>query len=549
MAALRKWTGIILFTFAATHLTNHSLGLVSVDLMETVRDWRVAITRSLPGTMILAAALLVHVVLGIEKFSRRRTWRMTRHEAVQLAFGLLIPLLLIQHMLGMRAVHELFGVNDNYTHALFVMWPDYVRNQLILISLVWVHGVIGIHHLVRLKSWYPHVRYIAFGLAVLVPVLAFAGFAVAAREVRLIQEWQSPLNESQFAQLRAIVNISWWSYVAVLATVVALHVLLSVARRLKPAIRIRYPGNVDVPAMPGLSLLEISRLNNIPHASVCGGRARCSTCRVRVLEGLENQPPADQLEQKVLNRVGATSNVRLACQLKPASDLSVVPLLPAHRVNDATVSQLDKYFWGVEHEVTLLFADIRGFTQLSEQHLPFDVVFLLNQYLAGMSQVITDAGGYIDKFMGDGIMAIFGMDRPAEQGARDAITAARAMSGVLDALNQSLRDQVKDPLRIGIGIHTGVAILGRIGVASGTGAGERITALGDTVNTASRLESASKDMAAELIISAKSLDLAGYETRNLDLDTITIRGRQGQLSVLALRRALQLDPPGTVPAH
>ncbi len=547
MAALRKWTGIILFAFAATHLMNHALGLVSLEAMESARDWRIAVTRSLPGTLIIAAALVVHITLGIEKFTRRRAWRMTRHELVQLTFGLLIPLLLLQHMIGMRAAHELFGVNDNYTHALFVMWPDFAVRQLVLITLVWVHGVIGIHHLLHLQDWYLRVRGIAFGLAVLVPVLAFAGFAVAAREVRLATEWHSPLTNAQYDQLVSIINASWWGYVAVLGAVVALHVLIAAGRRFKPAIRVTYPGDVEVPAVPGLSLLEVSRLNNIPHASVCGGRARCSTCRVRVLKGLEDQPPPDQLEQAVLDRVGATSNVRLACQLRPAANLRVVPLLPASRVSDATVSRLDKYFWGVEHEVTLLFADIRGFTKLSEQHLPYDVVFLLNQYLASMSQAITDAGGYIDKFMGDGLMAIFGMDRPAAHGARDAIAAARAMSGVLDALNQSLRDQIGEPFRIGIGIHTGIAILGRIGVASGTGAGERITALGDTVNAASRLENASKELSAELVISAHSLQLAGYDIEALDLDDIAIRGRQAQLPVLALKRALHLDLPGDGP--
>ena len=103
---------------------------------------------------------------------------------------------------------------------------------------------------------------------------------------------------------------------------------------------------------------------------------------------MDEQPQPDELEQKVLQRVGATANVRLACQLRPTADLSVMPLLPAHRMNDGSVGRLDKYFWGVEQEITLMFADIRGFTQLSEQHLPYDVVFILNQYLANMSQLL-----------------------------------------------------------------------------------------------------------------------------------------------------------------
>ena len=133
------------------------------------------------------------------------------------------------------------------------------------------------------------------------------------------------------------------------------------------------------------------------------------------------------------------------------------------------------------------------------------------------------------------------MDRPTEKGAKDAISAARAMSGVLDALNQSLHSQIDEPFRIGIGIHTGDAILGRIGVASGTGAGERITALGDTVNTASRLEGACKDMKVELIVSGNTLKAAGYEIADGDLQSIAIRGKKSKISVLARKRALLLN--------
>ena len=209
---MRSVTGVILFVFAATHLLNHSLGLVSVDAMEAARDWRVAVTRSLIGSVILAGALLIHIAMGIAKFAARRTWRMSIHEAVQLSFGVAIPLLLFKHIIGMRVAHELFGVNDNYIHALFTMWPTYAVTQLGLITLVWLHGCIGIHHLLHMKQWYRWALPVIGGLALLVPVLAFAGFAVAAREVRLIQEWKLPVTQAQLSELIAIVNWSWWGY-------------------------------------------------------------------------------------------------------------------------------------------------------------------------------------------------------------------------------------------------------------------------------------------------------------------------------------------------
>ncbi|MCB0530531.1 MAG: adenylate/guanylate cyclase domain-containing protein, partial [Saprospiraceae bacterium] len=169
--------------------------------------------------------------------------------------------------------------------------------------------------------------------------------------------------------------------------------------------------------------------------------------------------------------------------------MTVIPLLPASRVTPGEVTQLDKYLWGVERTVTLMFTDIRGFTRLTEHSLAYDIVFLLNMYLGRMSEAVTDAGGYVDKFMGDGLMAIFGMEGSAETGARQAVEAARAMGGILEGLNQSLSGQLNEPLKIGIGLHTGPAVLGRIGAARNHDAGNRISALGDTVNTASRVES------------------------------------------------------------
>jgi adenylate cyclase len=338
-----------------------------------------------------------------------------------------------------------------------------------------------------------------------------------------------------------MMDVAFWGYLALIAAFVVFHLVRFTTNRFRPKVRVTYPGGLVASMSPGATVLEVSRLHGVPHASVCGGRARCSTCRIRVLEGLDKQPGASDIEQLVLERVGATQNVRLACQLRPTADISIVPLLPAHRTDAGDVHKLDKYFWGVEQTVTLMFTDIRGFTALTETQLPYDVVFLLNQYLGRMSDTIIDAGGYVDKFMGDGIMAIFGMDKPAGEGARDALLAARAMSGVLGALNQSLRSHISEPVRIGIGIHTGDAILGRIGVSSGSGAGERITALGDTVNTASRLEAACKDLGVQLVVSIETLEAAGSPRPKELTQQISVRGKSEPLAIVALPTAMELE--------
>ena len=547
---LRKFrivSGAILFAFAATHLLNHALGLVSLDVMEAARSARVFVTRSIPGTFVLASALMVHLVLGLATFVNRRSWRMKWVEGVQLLFGLLIPILMFRHMIGTRLAHELYGVDDRYTYALFVLWPGEAWRQILLITLVWVHGVIGMHMWLRMKSWYMRFPAVLLGFAILTPVLGFAGFATAGRMIRTTHEFEVPFTTAQFLLLKSWMDYALWGYGLLLGVFLLLRLGRTVMDHLAPKVKVDYVDGPDIAIAPGMTVLEISRANGIPHASVCGGRARCSTCRVRIMRGQEAQEAAGEAEQRVLDRVGATPNVRLACQLRPCADLSIVPLLPAQKITAGDVAQLDKYFWGVEQTVTLLFADIRGFTRMSENQLPYDVVFLLNQYLARMSECIEDAGGYVDKFMGDGIMAIFGMDRPTGQGAEDALTAARAMGGVLDALNQSMRDELSEPLNIGIGIHTGVVILGRIGVSSASGAGERITALGDTVNTASRLESACKELKVQLVVSSETLKAAGMDTPAEHSHDITVRGKSKPLKVLALRRAVMLQQ--TAPAE
>lgn len=537
---IRAGAGLILFAFAATHLINHSLGLVSIDWMQRGQDFRLFFTRSIPGTIILCSAALIHFALGIWKFLRRRSVRIGWRDFVQLAFGLLIPVLLLRHVLGTRGVEEFFGIEDDYLYALTVMWPGEALNQAMLITLVWVHGCIGIHHLYSTKSWYRDTLWLWYGLALLIPTLGYAGFVTAGRTLALSGQRAAGLSPEQYQVISYDFMLADYGYKLILTAAILLWIALILAERFRHKVTVSYVNGPTVTAPQGATLLEISRNNRVPHAAVCGGRARCSTCRVRVVEGLERQPSPHDTETKVLKRVGAPPNVRLACQLRPEADLRVATLLPAEG-NLAHGHGTDKYQWGVEQEVTLLFSDLRGFTRLSEGRLSFDIVFLLNQFLTQMGEAIEDSGGYIDKFMGDGIMAIFGMDKPREEGARNALMAARAMGGVLDALNMSLREELPHLLQVGIGIHTGTAILGRIGSADHVEAAQRITALGETVNIASRLESATKDLGVQVIISKTALEAAGIATDDkLQSRTIEIRGISQPFDIYTARLATDI---------
>ena len=213
----------------------------------------------------------------------------------------------------------------------------------------------------------------------------------------------------------------------------------------------------------------------------------------------------------------------------------MTPLLPATaQARDGY--RRPSYLQGSEREIAILFADLRAFTKLSEQKLPYDVVFLLNRYFAEMGHAVEEAGGRIDKFIGDGVMALFGIDRGVDAGCREALTAARAMSERLAHLNQTLSHDLPDPLRIGIGIHTGIAIVGEMGY----GRAISLTAVGDSVNTASRLEGLTKTYGAELMVSEAVLARAGIDLSHVERRELEIRGRVELLAVRTFKSAREL---------
>ena len=532
---LRLYSGLVLFAYALTHFLNHALGLISIDVMEDVQAWRRAAWRSLPGTVLLYGSFAVHVVFALVKLLGRRTFRMEGWEGVQLALGLLIPYQLVQHVMATRMMHQVFGIDDTYVHELAILWPSEVVGQTVLLLLVWVHSVVGLHYWLRIERWYQRLFLPLFALAVLIPVLATVGWIVAAQQVALFFETEGFTQEQFVFLVEAIGNAI--TTLTILGAVLAVAVFAPrIFDRLRGRITVRYPGDRKFKVAPGPTLLEISRILGVPHAAVCGGRARCSTCRVAIIEGGGDLAPPDTSEQAVLQRVRADEGTRLACQIRPQSDITIQPLVPAREAALAPDRVRDAYHWGIERPVALMFADMRNFTGLAEQKLPFDVVFVLNRYLGQMAEAIERHDGYVDKFIGDGIMAIFGISEGAKTGSRNALNAALAMAEALDALNTELSVSLEAPMRIGVGIHTGPAILGRIGVAAGdreTGM-QGITALGDTVNAASRLESATKQFAAFLVVSDSTLRSAGVTLDGVPSQEISVKGKNDTIAVRVL---------------
>ena len=286
----------------------------------------------------------------------------------------------------------------------------------------------------------------------------------------------------------------------------------------------------------GFTVLDASRTGGIPHASVCGGRGRCSTCRVHVVRGLESLPPASDDERRVLARVRAAPDVRLACQSRPVHDVEVVPLLaPSIEVGEAGTADVRQ---GHESEIAVLFADLRGFTRMAEHKLPYDVVFVLNRYFEAVGTAITGAGGVTNQFTGDGVMALFGIDDGPAVGARQALAAARAMVERVAGLSAELAGDLPAPMRIGIGVHAGPAVVGQMG----WGQSFYLTAVGDTVHAAARLEQATKDYGAELVVSEEVARYAAIDLSAFPGHDLAVRNRAGGVSVRVIARVAALDP-------
>jgi len=545
---IRLWSGLVLFAFVLTHFLNHALGLVSLEALESGRLAFLWLWRSLPGTLVFYGALLVHMILALWAIYQRRRLAMAPWEAAQLVVGLAIPPLLVLHVLGNRMAAELFATNDTYLYDLliyFVFNPVLLAKQVFVMLLVWLHGCIGLHYWLRLKPGYRRVQPLAYALAVLVPTVSLAGVMVAGRDVARLAEdpdWLSAAvgalnfpNEQGVQLIYAVENGFYVAFAAALALVLGGRQLRAWRLRRHGIVTLTYPDGKRVPVVRGTTILEASRGAGIPHAAVCGGRGRCSTCRVRIANGLEGLDAPSDDEGRVLERIAAAPNVRLACQTRPPVDMEVTPLLPptpAFR----EVAPKPGYLQGQEREIAILFADLRDFTSLSEDKLPYDVVFILNRYFAAMGLAVEESGGRVDKFIGDGVMALFGVESDRKRGCIDALSAARRMSERLLEINAALKHDLGQPLRIGIGIHMGAVIVGEMGY----GRAVSVTAIGDAVNTASRLEAMTKDLGAQLVVSDPVARLAEVDLGPFPLREIEVRGRARPLQVRVVKNALSL---------
>ncbi len=537
---LRIVSGLILLTYAFFHFVNLGLGLLSHEWMNAMQELRTSITRSLLGSVILTGALLTHAGLAAYSVILRRTLRMAPAQWMQTIFGFLIPFQLIGHIVFTRYAHEIYNVNDSYGYLILLIWgSDAGWNQAGLLLLVWIHGCIGLHHWLRLTSIWKQLIPYAIGVAVFVPLFALSGFLVEGRRLSdlayvdgFAADMRADFNVPDAAERSDLIWLMdggrdiYWGLLAALAAFYLLRRFLLHRR----AVKIRYIDGPTVDGDRGMTLLEISQTHDIPHTALCGGKGRCTTCRVVVEEGADSLPPPSLAEARSLRAVNADPSMRLACQIRPTQPIT------AYRVFRPTGTRRRSHTsQGEERQLAILFLDMRGFTQRTAGLLPYDVVFLLNRFFDAIVPEITAAGGHVDKYMGDGLLALF-ETHDQRSSARAALKAAIGISEALDTFNQGLVDAGDIPVKIGMGLHLGQVVVGEIG--SGTSAPRTI--IGGTVNAASRLEAMTKELGVELLVSESLLQAAHITLAGKELRTFELRGVALPVRAWPLERATKL---------
>src|SRR5215212_485799 len=546
---IRLVCGVVLFAYLVSHFVNHALGNVSLEALATGVYYHVSFWRFLPVAIVFYTAVLVHAGLGLWAFYERRQFRWKAIEPLQLVLGLSIPTLIIAHIVGVRMGQALFGHEKLYPQVLYaywVVWPYKILPLFAVLLIAWVHGCIGLYFWLRMKWFYKRAAPFLLAAAVLVPALAMLGLYQGGRTVVAESEsaqWKAEnLSRAEVGTpaeqqvLETIADYFLISYIGLIGLVLLARGVRSIAERRGGMINLSYGNGRTVRVPKGLSVLEASLRNNVPHASVCGGRARCSTCRIRVIGDYKSLPKPSQREAFVLNRVGATDpSIRLACQLRPESDLSFFQLfVPQTTSAQAAGSQPHRI--GQERYLVSMFVDMRGSTKLAENQLPFDTVFIVNRFLGAVSKAVIECGGQPNQFVGDGQLALFGLSSSPQTACRQALRTAAMIAANVDELNRFLSNDLREPIRFGIGIHAGEVIVGDIGYRDHM----VFTALGDAVNVAARLQDMTKTLGSEVIISEQVRVTAGLSADALPQQQVSIRGRVEPMIVSSVVNAKML---------
>ena len=547
---IRLLCGLVLFAYLVSHFLNHALGNISMDALAVGVRYHMLFWQFLPVAVIFYTAVLVHFALGIWALYQRRQFSWRTIELLQLLLGLSIPALIAMHIIGTRLGQTLFAHEKLYPQVLYAFWvarPFRAWQMAAALIIAWVHGCIGLHFWLRMKAFYATLAPYLLAAAVMLPTLALLGFYRGGQSViaeGVEADWRAKNlapnrvgTAAEQAMLETIIDDFLIGYLGLIGLIGLGRGARLLVERRGGMIALSYGNGRTIRVPKGLTVLEASLRYNVPHASVCGGRARCSTCRIRIIGDLSRLPEPSAREAFVLARVGTNDpSVRLACQLRPTADLSFFQLfMPNTSTTNAHDSSPTRI--GQECYLVSLFVDMRGSTRLAEKMLPFDTVFVVNRFLAAVAQAVIECGGRPNQFVGDGVLALFGLAASAQVACRQALKASALIAKNIDELNQLLSHDLREPIGFGIGIHGGEVIVGDIGYRDHM----VFTALGDAVNVAARLQDMTKTLSCQAIVSDEVHITAGLDEDDLPKQEVAIRGRAEPMAVRVIADARALS--------
>ena len=289
-----------------------------------------------------------------------------------------------------------------------------------------------------------------------------------------------------------------------------------------------FPDNKEFEIKGDETVLEAALRSGIAFAHACGGRAKCSTCRIWIIEGLEACSERTEIEGELAKRLGFTSEVRLACQLRPTGPLRIRRLV-IDETDLMICSQLDRVAAtrvGEIKKVAVLFSDVVDSTSMSEKLSPYDLMYLLNRYFVQVGDVIERNGGFIDRFIGDGVMAIFGIE-DQDNAPLFAVNAALQILETADQMKPFFASMYGVDFDIRTGIHYGETVIGSLGSVGH----ERLTAIGEVPNVASRVEAANREAGTRLLISQDLYDEIKDDVNVADFVRIRLRGTSDRMTL------------------
>src|SRR6202049_3120969 len=379
---IRLACGLVLFAYLLSHFTNHALGNISLDALATGVRYHTAFWKSLPIATVFYAAASAHAGLGVWALYQRRQFHWRAIEPIQLVLGLSIPALIITHLAGVRFDDVLFQHQKLYPQVFYSYWiisPYKMWLMVIVLIVSWVLGCIGLYFWLRMNAFFKTAAPFLLAAAVLIPTLAMLGLYQGVRRVvhdSGTAQWKADnLSQRQVGTaaeqgvIDSIVDDFLIGYVCLIGVVLIARGVRTLNERRGGMINLSYGNGRTVRVPKGLSVLEASLRNNVPHASICGGRARCSTCRIRVIGDCSSLPEPSRREAFVLNRVGAGADpaIRLACQLRPEADLSFFQIFMPHVTADS-LRKAGSVRIGQERYLVSMFVDMRGSNRVAANH-------------------------------------------------------------------------------------------------------------------------------------------------------------------------------------